>query len=76
MVVNETKKRGWSIPGGKKDSGETFRDAAIRECFEETGINVELKGILKIIHKQKKEGYFLIKIIFYAEPIDEDEVPK
>ena len=50
-MVNETKNRGWSIPGGKKDLGETFRDAAVRECFEETGININVKGVLKIIHK-------------------------
>ena len=27
----------WEIPGGRVDSGESFEDAAIRECYEETG---------------------------------------
>lgn len=33
---------GWSIPFGKVDPGESPREAAIRECFEETGFIVNL----------------------------------
>jgi 8-oxo-dGTP diphosphatase len=29
----------WGIPGGARDSGETARDAALREAVEETGID-------------------------------------
>ncbi|MFE3643390.1 NUDIX hydrolase [Streptomyces sp. NPDC059169] len=34
--------RGWVPPGGKVDPGETPREAARRELFEETGVQVEL----------------------------------
>ncbi|MDH6213677.1 NUDIX hydrolase [Streptomyces pseudovenezuelae] len=34
--------RGWVPPGGKVDPGETPREAARRELFEETGIRAEL----------------------------------
>jgi mutator protein MutT len=31
----------WEFPGGKIEPGETAEEAAVRECQEETGIEVE-----------------------------------
>ena len=50
VAVNETRNRGWWIPGGAVDFGENFIQGAIRECKEEAGIDVELKGILRVDH--------------------------
>ena len=30
----------WSLPGGQRDKGETYRDTAVRETREETGIRM------------------------------------
>ena len=50
VAVNETKNRGWWIPGGAIDFGENFVQGAVRECKEEAGIDVTLKGVLKVDH--------------------------
>ncbi|WP_405624412.1 NUDIX domain-containing protein [Streptomyces sp. NBC_00076] len=36
--------RGWVPPGGRVDPGETPREAARRELYEETGVRAELLG--------------------------------
>jgi len=34
----------WSIPGGRIETGESERDAALRELFEETGVMAALES--------------------------------
>lgn len=43
----------WDIPGGRVEENELPRDAAVRECFEETGISIE-KENLTIIHEDSQ----------------------
>lgn len=38
----------WSLPGGTMELGETLGQAVVRETAEETGLEVELTGILGI----------------------------
>lgn len=38
----------WSIPGGGLEFGERVRDAVIREVREETGVEIELIGLLDV----------------------------
>jgi ADP-ribose pyrophosphatase YjhB (NUDIX family) len=35
-------KRGWEMPGGQVEEGESLKDAAIRETKEESGIDIEI----------------------------------
>ena len=36
----------WSFPGGRVKPGEDFEEAAVREFKEETGLNVEIRGLI------------------------------
>ena len=38
----------WVVPGGKIGFGESLHDAAVREFFEETGLQAEVTGLLNV----------------------------
>lgn len=66
----------WSIPKGKIESGEDYLDAALRECYEET--NVDLRPYLpcnyyelnKEVYKHKKKE--LYPFVIFQRDIDVD----
>ena len=73
LAVNETNDRGWWIPGGGVHAGETFAQAAVRETKEEAGVEVQLKGILKIEHRScdgLAHPFYQMRVVFYAEPLN------
>lgn len=39
----------WSIPGGMQELGETSRQAGIREVREETGLDIEIDGLIDVV---------------------------
>ncbi len=56
ILLLQKPRRGWWVaPGGKMESGESIKDACVREFREETGIyikNPKIKGIFTFIMKE------------------------
>uniref|UniRef100_A0A7R9VTH8 Nudix hydrolase domain-containing protein n=1 Tax=Pseudictyota dubia TaxID=2749911 RepID=A0A7R9VTH8_9STRA len=75
LAVEENKFRGWWLPGGFVECGDDHFDTAIKETQEEAGIDVTLKGILRVENSMTSVGGRQ-RVVFYAEPADPGQKPK
>jgi len=48
LMIHRTDNDLWALPGGGHDIGETISQTVVREVMEETGINVEVTGLVGI----------------------------
>ncbi|WP_145331099.1 NUDIX hydrolase [Paenibacillus xylanexedens] len=55
LMVQNRGSETWSLPGGQVEPHETLELAAIREVCEETGLQVQLKGVVAINEYRKKD---------------------
>ncbi|MDV6014522.1 NUDIX domain-containing protein [Haloechinothrix sp. LS1_15] len=75
LMIERTDNGLWAVPGGAQEIGETTRQAVLREIHEETGIEVELTGIVGIYSDPRHviayddgEVRQEFAIIFHARP--------
>lgn len=59
----------WEFPGGKCEFGESPEDATIRECKEETGLDVTILRLRRVITHTYPHGAVALHY-FDAEPIN------
>ena len=66
LLGHSTGNKHWDIPKGLKDEGESFKEAALRETLEETGLNLyneDLKDIGQFKLNSSKDIYlFEVKL--------------
>ncbi|OPY57721.1 MAG: putative mutator protein MutT4 [Pelotomaculum sp. PtaU1.Bin035] len=67
----------WSFPGGVIELGETARDTAAREAFEECGIKIKVCELLgnvdSIFHDEKNQVMFhYVILVFRSEYLSGD----
>lgn len=60
-------RRGWEMPGGQVEKGESLQAAAIRETKEETGIDVEIIQFCGVFHRVGGT----VSTLFLGRPIGE-----
>ncbi|TLS37047.1 NUDIX hydrolase [Pseudalkalibacillus caeni] len=74
IVVNEQReillikgpRRGWEMPGGQVEEGESLKEAAIRETKEETGIDIEDLQFCGVFQNVKGS---ICNTLFLAKPV-------
>lgn len=58
---------GWDLPAGYLDPYESFEQAAVRETLEESGVAVELGGLLGVYHSPAANA---VTAVFRGRPTE------
>lgn len=71
LLVKETTDGNWSLPGGWADIGYSAREIAVKECKEETGLDVIPLRLLAVFdkkfHAHPPEPFYVYKMVIHCE---------
>ena len=69
----------WSLPGGWADIGLTAREVAVKEVFEETGLNVTPTRLLAVFdkkcHPHPPQAFYVYKFVILCQLVSGDLRP-
>jgi 8-oxo-dGTP diphosphatase len=66
LLLIKGPRRGWEMPGGQVEEGESLSQAAIRETKEESGIDIEIIKFCGIFQNVENS---ICNTLFLAKPI-------
>jgi 8-oxo-dGTP diphosphatase len=66
LLLIKGPRRGWEMPGGQVEEGESLTDAVIRETKEESGINIEVVKFCGIFQNVESS---ICNTLFLGKPI-------
>ena len=67
LIKRRNPPAGWALPGGFIDYGESAEYAAVREAREETGLEIEITGLLGVYSDPDRDPRFhTISTVFTA----------
>jgi ADP-ribose pyrophosphatase YjhB (NUDIX family) len=77
LLIRRSDNGNWALPGGAMDIGESLPDTAVRETAEETGIDVEISGLVGIftdprhviLYTSNGEVRQEFSVVFAARPL-------
>ena len=83
LLIRRTDNDNWAVPGGAMDLGESLPAAAVRETLEETGIEVEITGLVGIytdprhviFYTSNGEARQEFSVVFTARPLVGEPTP-
>lgn len=65
LIGHATGQIHWDLPKGKTEEGETYKQAAVRECYEETGYEISEDDLHLIGEVGYRKGKRLV-LFFYT----------
>lgn len=83
LLIRRSDNGNWALPGGAVEMNESVADAAIRETLEETGIQVEVTGLLGVYSDPRHVIHFTsndevrreFSVVLAARPVGGEPAP-